>query len=200
MIMIKIYLYADNDNLLQLLYDLVSSYTAEFWAQSFIKELVNSHSIERSSATPYLNTDLLIDKYKSSKKRLLLFDYDVSHSFWSWSIIVKVSYWSQSFTWFLLGHLDTHCQDTKRCFTAAPNVNSIGGSNVGSKEWRLGNFRTRSENIGRMVGTCTKAWAQVRVICNWSRVFMQFKPTFAFSIPPPYQRWTWQFPQASWNQ
>ncbi|CAI2173618.1 2604_t:CDS:10 [Funneliformis geosporum] len=59
------------------LYKHVTVHTAQFWAKSFINELVaslNNHN--QSSITPYLDMDYLQKKYKSAKKRLLLFDYD----------------------------------------------------------------------------------------------------------------------------
>ncbi|RIA80605.1 glycosyltransferase family 20 protein [Glomus cerebriforme] len=59
------------------LYKHVTIHTAQFWANSFVKELIESLSNnDQSSITPHLDTDQLQQKYKSSKKRLLLFDYD----------------------------------------------------------------------------------------------------------------------------
>ncbi|ORX80015.1 hypothetical protein K493DRAFT_211498 [Basidiobolus meristosporus CBS 931.73] len=60
-----------------LLYNHVSSHTAKFWANNFIKELrILSASGDHSAPTPFLNVDLVVKQYQSSKKRLLLFDYD----------------------------------------------------------------------------------------------------------------------------
>lgn len=57
----------------------VKSNTTSFWAHSFIKMLINTCLLsEQSKNTPKLKLDYLRDQYKSSKKRLLCFDYDVS--------------------------------------------------------------------------------------------------------------------------
>ncbi|CAG8567180.1 5836_t:CDS:10 [Diversispora eburnea] len=55
----------------------VTKHTAQFWAQSFVKDLLATidHQV-MTSITPQLDKDLLLKKYKSSSKRLLLFDYD----------------------------------------------------------------------------------------------------------------------------
>ncbi|SAL98687.1 hypothetical protein [Absidia glauca] len=59
------------------LLDHVKKYTASFWAHSFIKALFHTYTLsEKSSNTPLLQLDHLLDRYKSSKKRLLCFDYD----------------------------------------------------------------------------------------------------------------------------
>ncbi|CAG8548967.1 12250_t:CDS:10 [Acaulospora morrowiae] len=55
----------------------VTSHTAQFWARSFIKELLSSLSIrDQTNVTPYLDIPTLLKKYKAAKRRLLLFDYD----------------------------------------------------------------------------------------------------------------------------
>ncbi|KAI8910398.1 glycosyltransferase family 20-domain-containing protein [Gorgonomyces haynaldii] len=59
------------------LYSHVTRNTADFWAKSFIKELLLRTSIpEQSNPTPQLDFDLVIEDYTKAKKRLLLFDYD----------------------------------------------------------------------------------------------------------------------------
>ncbi|CAJ0644305.1 9964_t:CDS:10 [Entrophospora sp. SA101] len=59
------------------LYKHVTTHTAQFWADSFVEELKESiKNQEQSSIVPFLNTKSLLNKYKLSKKRLLLFDYD----------------------------------------------------------------------------------------------------------------------------
>ncbi|CAG8604108.1 9636_t:CDS:10 [Cetraspora pellucida] len=59
------------------LYRHVTIHTAQFWAKSFIKELIHSLNINnQTNITPHLDVQLLLEKYKSSKNRLLLFDYD----------------------------------------------------------------------------------------------------------------------------
>lgn len=63
----------------QQLHKHVLAHTAQFWAKSFISELIlNVGTWDQSAPTPFLNQGLIIDKYNSSKKRLLMFDYDVS--------------------------------------------------------------------------------------------------------------------------
>ncbi|CAO3600646.1 unnamed protein product [Absidia cylindrospora] len=59
------------------LLDHVKKYTASFWAHSFIKALFHTYTLsEKSSNTPLLKQDYLLDQYKNSQKRLLCFDYD----------------------------------------------------------------------------------------------------------------------------
>ncbi|CAJ0637354.1 10966_t:CDS:10 [Entrophospora sp. SA101] len=59
------------------LYKHVTTYTAQFWANSFVQELKETIKIQKqSSIVPFLNTDSLLNKYKLTKNRLLLFDYD----------------------------------------------------------------------------------------------------------------------------
>lgn len=57
----------------------VKTYTASFWAKSFVNVLQESIvASEQSSYTPILEMDRLLRYYHASKKRLLCFDYDVS--------------------------------------------------------------------------------------------------------------------------
>ncbi|KAF9142998.1 threalose-6-phosphate phosphatase [Mortierella sp. GBA39] len=59
------------------LYKHVSAHTAQFWAKNFISELIlNVGTWDQSAPTPYLDQNLIIEKYSSAKKRLLMFDYD----------------------------------------------------------------------------------------------------------------------------
>ncbi|KAF0420413.1 glycosyltransferase family 20-domain-containing protein [Gigaspora margarita] len=59
------------------LYRHVTVHTAQFWAKSFIKELVQClTSSNQTNTTPSLDAQCLLTKYKQSKNRLLLFDYD----------------------------------------------------------------------------------------------------------------------------
>eukprot|EP00842_Homolaphlyctis_polyrhiza_P005863 jgi/Hompol1/6278/HPOL_002522-RA len=59
------------------LYDHVSSQTAQFWAESFIRELRNTTIVpDQQIPTPILNVPLVVGMYKQSQKRLLMFDYD----------------------------------------------------------------------------------------------------------------------------
>ncbi|KAG0315061.1 threalose-6-phosphate phosphatase [Dissophora globulifera] len=55
----------------------VLSHTAQIWAKTFIAELtLNASTWDQSTPTPYLNVSLIMDHYKHTKKRLLMFDYD----------------------------------------------------------------------------------------------------------------------------
>ncbi|KAI8605114.1 glycosyltransferase family 20-domain-containing protein, partial [Dissophora ornata] len=59
------------------LHDHVLSHTAQYWAKSFIHELVlNVGTWDQSTPTPYLDLAVIVDKYRGAKKRLLMFDYD----------------------------------------------------------------------------------------------------------------------------
>ncbi|CAO3613141.1 unnamed protein product [Mucor hiemalis] len=60
------------------LYSHVTSHTAEFWAHSFVKQLVSVSEQQdlQSHATPTLDTKKLVQDYKSAKKRIMFFDYD----------------------------------------------------------------------------------------------------------------------------
>ncbi|KAG2202943.1 hypothetical protein INT47_008975 [Mucor saturninus] len=60
------------------LYSHVTSHTAEFWAHSFVKQLVSVSEQQdlQSHATPNLNVEKLVQDYKSAKKRIMFFDYD----------------------------------------------------------------------------------------------------------------------------
>ncbi|KAI8591418.1 glycosyltransferase family 20-domain-containing protein [Geranomyces variabilis] len=61
----------------QQMYDHVTSYTAAFWAASFVRELrAASTSPAATSTTPVLDFALVAERYKKAKKRLLMFDYD----------------------------------------------------------------------------------------------------------------------------
>ncbi|KAJ3072177.1 threalose-6-phosphate phosphatase, partial [Quaeritorhiza haematococci] len=61
----------------QQLYDHVISHSAEFWSKSFIKELITSSSTpEEQSPTPPLDFKDVVERYRKSKRRLLMFDYD----------------------------------------------------------------------------------------------------------------------------
>lgn len=59
------------------LYDHVKSHTAQFWAQSFVTELLaNIATPDQSDVTAFLDSELMTAKYMEAEKRLLLFDYD----------------------------------------------------------------------------------------------------------------------------
>ncbi|KFH65384.1 alpha,alpha-trehalose-phosphate synthase (UDP-forming) [Podila verticillata NRRL 6337] len=59
------------------LLDHVLAHTAQFWAKNFISELIlNVGTWDQSAPTPYLDQTVIVEKYHSAKKRLLMFDYD----------------------------------------------------------------------------------------------------------------------------
>ncbi|KAJ3306675.1 threalose-6-phosphate phosphatase [Kappamyces sp. JEL0829] len=59
------------------LYKYVTTHTADIWAERFIKELVVKTSIpDQTTPTPFLDFSKVHSVYKSSRKRLILFDYD----------------------------------------------------------------------------------------------------------------------------
>ncbi|KAG0208753.1 threalose-6-phosphate phosphatase [Mortierella sp. GBA30] len=59
------------------LHNHVLAHTAQFWAKNFISELIlNVGTWDQSTPTPYLDLNLMVDKYRSAKRRLLMFDYD----------------------------------------------------------------------------------------------------------------------------
>ncbi|KAJ3188543.1 threalose-6-phosphate phosphatase [Irineochytrium annulatum] len=61
----------------QQLYAHVTSRTAEFWSNSFVKEQMRLSTMpDQANPTPTLDFKLCIDKYKKAKSRLLMFDYD----------------------------------------------------------------------------------------------------------------------------
>lgn len=60
------------------LYQHVTSHTSDFWAASFVKQLASTKIMpEQSTPTPYLDMKLFLNRYQSTDKRVLLFDYDV---------------------------------------------------------------------------------------------------------------------------
>ncbi|KAF9362494.1 threalose-6-phosphate phosphatase [Mortierella sp. NVP85] len=55
----------------------VLAHTAQFWAKNFIKELIlNVGTWDQSTPTPYLDHNIITDRYRKARKRLLMFDYD----------------------------------------------------------------------------------------------------------------------------
>ncbi|KAF9136766.1 threalose-6-phosphate phosphatase, partial [Mortierella sp. GBA39] len=55
----------------------VITHTAQYWAKTFIAELIlNVGTGEQSTPTPYLDLPIITDQYHKAKKRLLMFDYD----------------------------------------------------------------------------------------------------------------------------
>lgn len=60
------------------LFEYVKEYSAAYWAKSFVKQLVEStqNFSLQSQSTPAMSTDKFIQGYKTSKKRLMFFDYD----------------------------------------------------------------------------------------------------------------------------
>ena len=61
------------------LYQHVTSHTTDYWASSFVKQLLSTEIVkQQSNPTPYLDTNILLSSYNQSEKRLFLFDYDVN--------------------------------------------------------------------------------------------------------------------------
>ncbi|KAI8374198.1 glycosyltransferase family 20-domain-containing protein [Radiomyces spectabilis] len=62
----------------QQLYNHITLHSAAFWAESFVKQLVTTTQqlSLQSHSTPSLDKNKLLEAYKSSKKRLIFFDYD----------------------------------------------------------------------------------------------------------------------------
>lgn len=62
------------------LYNHVTDHTAEFWAHSFVTQLVSTSQQQSLQAKSAKEVDVqeLLTAYKGAKKRLLMFDYDVS--------------------------------------------------------------------------------------------------------------------------
>ncbi|KAL1921421.1 uncharacterized protein VTP21DRAFT_11137 [Calcarisporiella thermophila] len=59
------------------LYNHVTAHTAKYWATNLIMQLLaNASTPDQSCPTPLLDEEVLVEKYKSSKHRLLMFDYD----------------------------------------------------------------------------------------------------------------------------
>lgn len=66
------------------MYKHVTSHTASFWAHSFVTHLISVSEQQslQSHRTPALDTSILLKDYTNAKKRLLLFDYDVSYYYY----------------------------------------------------------------------------------------------------------------------
>ncbi|KAJ3102876.1 threalose-6-phosphate phosphatase [Phlyctochytrium bullatum] len=61
----------------QQLYAHVTSHTAGFWAKSFLRELLKVCRIpDQSNPTPVLDYKHITDRYRATRRRLLMFDYD----------------------------------------------------------------------------------------------------------------------------
>lgn len=61
------------------LYKVVSTHTSHHWASVLVKMLLGQMGGEgMARQTPYIPRDVLNSRYKAAKKRLFLFDYDVS--------------------------------------------------------------------------------------------------------------------------
>lgn len=59
------------------MYAHVTNHTAQFWASSFTKELRKTALVpNQTDPTPVLDFVKIVDAYKTSKRRLLMFDYD----------------------------------------------------------------------------------------------------------------------------
>lgn len=59
------------------LYQHVTTHTVQAWTTLFLKRLMeNLNSCEQSQTTPQLDENLLSNRFETSRKRLLMFDYD----------------------------------------------------------------------------------------------------------------------------
>jgi trehalose 6-phosphate synthase/phosphatase len=62
-----------------LLYEAVTTHTSHTWAAVLVKSLLEKINSENSAhQTPVLDRALMSARYNSAKKRLFMFDYDVS--------------------------------------------------------------------------------------------------------------------------
>lgn len=61
------------------LYKVVTTHTSHSWAAVLVKMLLGQINKQNTARkTPYIPREKLKDHYRNAKKRLLLFDYDVS--------------------------------------------------------------------------------------------------------------------------
>ena len=66
------------------LHKVVTTHTSHTWAAQLVKLLLQQIAAENTAhATPFLEREKLKSVYERAKKRLFLFDYDVSFSFFS---------------------------------------------------------------------------------------------------------------------
>lgn len=72
---------AERDERHSKLYKVVSTHTSHSWAAILVKMLLSQMNSQNTARiTPYIPKDTLKEKYQQGKKRLFLFDYDVSPS------------------------------------------------------------------------------------------------------------------------
>ena len=68
------------------LYRVVTIHTSHTWAGVLVKMLLGQINKQNTARkTPYIPKEKLIDRYQNAKKRLMLFDYDVSQA-----LLIKV--------------------------------------------------------------------------------------------------------------
>ena len=61
------------------LHKVVTTHTSHTWAAVLVKMMLGQmNSTNTARMTPYIPKEVLQSKYRSAKKRLFLFDYDVS--------------------------------------------------------------------------------------------------------------------------
>jgi trehalose 6-phosphate synthase/phosphatase len=85
------------------LYKVVTTHTSHTWAAVLVKMLLGQLGLQgMARKTPYIPRELLGSRYSQAKKRLFLFDYDVSYpSFLEPGQVLNTSEF--------LGHSRTHC-------------------------------------------------------------------------------------------
>jgi trehalose 6-phosphate synthase/phosphatase len=61
------------------LYQVVTTHTSHSWAALLVKRLLGQINKQNTARkTPFIPKEKLLDHYRNTTKRLLLFDYDVS--------------------------------------------------------------------------------------------------------------------------
>ena len=88
------------------LYQVVTTHTSHTWASVLVKNLLEKIGTENTAhQTPYLDLEKMKARYNSAKKRLLLFDYDVS-------LFPRPHTCLLSNVKFPIGYIDSHCENS----------------------------------------------------------------------------------------
>lgn len=89
------------------LYKVVTTHTSHSWAAVLAKMLLEQMGVQgMARQTPYIPKELLEGLYHSAKKRLFLFDYDVSRLLFSLRCDRCLT------VFYVLGYFGTHRQDS----------------------------------------------------------------------------------------